>query len=317
MKKVLIIIFIFSITLVSTALYFYNYIYNNPISIKKVLEIKKGETVNEILNKIGGLNKNIIKLYLKITGLDSEIKTGHYTFKGNKITIDKLIKKFVSGEVSVVRVSIPEGYTVNQIVNLLEKNNLIKKDDFYKKLNEMKNVGLFTKTNDYEGYFFPDTYYFYLGESSTEIIEQFFNRFKEKTSNYRNMFTKKEFYNKLILASIIEKEAYYNKEKPIMASVFYNRLKINMKLQSCATVEFLYNYKKKKLYYKDLKIKSKYNTYLYNGLPYGAISNPGIKSIEAAIFPKETSYYYFRLGEERHHIFSEKFYRRGSFNGNN
>ncbi|MGL5692709.1 MAG: endolytic transglycosylase MltG, partial [Peptostreptococcaceae bacterium] len=97
----------------------------------------------------------------------------------------------------------------------------------------------------------------------------------------------------LNLASIIEKEAVLDKDRPIIASVFYNRLGIDMRLQSDATIQYIFEERKKIVTYKDLEIDSPYNTYLYKGLPPTPIANPGIKSIKAALYPEDTEYIYF------------------------
>src|SRR5665648_377461 len=111
----------------------------------------------------------------------------------------------------------------------------------------------------------------------------------------------------IILASIIEKEAKFNDEKNRVSSVFHNRLKTGMKLQSCATIQYILGTPKEKLDENDLKIESPYNTYLYKGLPPGPICNPGLDSIMAALEPAEEDYLYFVLGENGRHVFSKTY----------
>ena len=109
------------------------------------------------------------------------------------------------------------------------------------------------------------------------------------------------------MASIIEKEAGNKSEMSLVASVFQNRLDNNMRLQSCATVAYLFNYEKDYIYYKDLEIDSPYNTYRYKGLPPGPISNPGEESIKASLTPSKTNYFYFVLGNNGKHHFSKTY----------
>ena len=109
----------------------------------------------------------------------------------------------------------------------------------------------------------------------------------------KNEKDRQDFYEKLILASIIEREAVLDREKPVIASVFYNRIKKGMRLGSDATVNYIFGYEKRRIYYKDLKIESPYNTYRNHGLPPAPIGNPGIKAIEASMNPASTEYYFF------------------------
>jgi UPF0755 protein len=111
----------------------------------------------------------------------------------------------------------------------------------------------------------------------------------------------------LIMASVIEKEAKLEYERPVIAAVFYNRLRINMKLQSCATVQYALGTHKEVLAYKDLEIESPYNTYKHSGFPIGPISNPGISSIEAALNPANVDYIYFVAKGDGSHYFSSSY----------
>ncbi|MDP2945500.1 MAG: endolytic transglycosylase MltG, partial [Atribacterota bacterium] len=111
----------------------------------------------------------------------------------------------------------------------------------------------------------------------------------------------------IILASIIEKEAKFSDEKNKVSAVFHNRLEIGMKLQSCATIQYILGKPKERLDENDLQIDSPYNTYLYKGLPPGPICNPGLDSIIAALEPEEEDYLYFVLGENGRHIFSKTY----------
>ena len=149
---------------------------------------------------------------------------------------------------------------------------------------------------------FPDTYYIPENADEKTIAKIFLREFMEKfpPENYPD---KEDFYKKLVLASIIEREAVLADEKPRISSVFHNRLKIDMPLASDATVNYLYNYGKRRMYYKDLEIESPYNTYKNKGLPPGPIGNPDKKSIDAAFNPEETPYYFFvACGGGAHHF---------------
>ena len=139
-----------------------------------------------------------------------------------------------------------------------------------------------------------------------EIKKQTFKEFIKKfpPEKYPD---KEEFYKKLIMASIIEREAVKEDEKPLIASAFYNRMKKGMTLSSDATVNYLYDYSKKRIYYKDLEIDSPYNTYKYKGLPPSPIANPDIKSVEAAYNPSDTKYLFFVAKGNGYHYFSKTY----------
>ena len=142
--------------------------------------------------------------------------------------------------------------------------------------------------------------------SETEIVNRMLNEFLKKfpPDQYKD---KEDFYKKLIMASIIEREAQLKDEKPLMASVFYNRLKKGMTLGSDATVNYIYDYGKRRLYYKDLKIDSPYNTYMYKGLPPGPISNPDYNSVMAAINPAQSDYLFFVVTSAGKHTFTKTY----------
>lgn len=304
MKKILIIIFFIIILLGIGIGYTYYYINTSIIEVPNKVVIKKGSSVKNILKKINIKNSVIIKFYLQINGIDSKIKAGTYKF--DEIYTRKTIFDILQeGRYESIKIVIPEGFTLKQIKKRLFEKGLIKKGEFDKALLEVENFPYYVENNNYEGYFFPDTYYFRKGISEKKIIKKFLDNFVEKMK-FINL-NSKDFYKKLILASIIEKEAFHNDEKPLIASVFYNRIKRGIKLESCATIEYLFDYKKSRLLYKDLKIESKYNTYKYNGLPPAPISNPGLNAIKAALNPAKTNYLYFVLTKKNIHHFSKTY----------
>jgi UPF0755 protein len=185
----------------------------------------------------------------------------------------------------------------------LDKKEIVEKESFLKLVNDGEKF--------WEGYLFPDTY-----EVPKEYGAE--NMVKVMLSNFNQIAIKNKFADKaekigfsmeeiIILASIIEKESKFTEERRQVSSVFHNRLKKDMKLQSCASIQYILKEPKEKLDESDLKIDSPYNTYLYKGLPPGPISNPGLDSIMAALEPVEEDYLYFVLGENGRHIFSKTY----------
>ncbi|MBI2251547.1 MAG: endolytic transglycosylase MltG, partial [Armatimonadetes bacterium] len=181
----------------------------------------------------------------------------------------------------------------------------------------------FAKNNSYkingyiisnlEGYLFPDSYYFPKNSKANIIIETMLKRFKDQILPIYNQNKPKLKYSLkqiIILASLVEMEAYLIEEQPLIASVYYNRLKLNMLLQCDATIQYSLPKFKPYLTYNDLKINSPYNTYQNLGFPPGAIANPGKRAVLASFFPAKTNYlYYVRndLKGDGSHIFSNNY----------
>lgn len=287
-------------------------IYKININVKKydfsnkVLSVEKGDTFYKILDKLK-VEKNIfVKLYVNFNKDElKKMEEGAIIFKGN-YSLKDIVKSLNDSRENFVVVTIPEGFSLKQIKERLEKQGVITQENFDKALKEIDDFYYYTPNGNFEGYLFPDTYHFVKGESGKSVIKKFLKRFTEKfpPEQYGD---KKYFYNRLILASIIEKEAGNKVEMPIVASVFQNRLDKGMKLQSCATVVYLFDFKRDYLYYKDLEIDSPYNTYKYKGLPPTPIVNPGEASIKASLNPAKTNYFYFVLGSNGKHHFSKTY----------
>ncbi|UUV18580.1 endolytic transglycosylase MltG [Fusobacteria bacterium ZRK30] len=301
-------IFIFSIVIIfflGMGTYYYE-IHMRKSEIKKEVEFKKGESVGDFLNKVGIEQNIFLKVYFRVSGISSEIKAGHYKLD-REYTISEFFKVLKEGRSEMVRITIPEGFTVEQIKKLLISNEMISESEFQNILKDIK-FPYPTPNNNFEGYFFPETYYFAIGSDPKVIIETMLGEFLRKfpVENYgKSEKDKQDFYEKLILASIIEREAVLDVEKPLIASVFYNRIKKGMRLESDATVNYIFGYEKRRIYYKDLKIESPYNTYRNHGLPPAPIGNPGSVAIEASLNPASTGYYFFVAtydGTNSHHF---------------
>ncbi len=272
-----------------------------------VVEIPNGSTltdVSDILkeNKLIK-NKTLFKLVAKFNPTKNGVKAGKYLFKQNYSNfeiLDTLIKgKFYNDG---IKITIPEGSTYKEIVKILTDKGIGKTEVYEKLINNPKDFyNEFSYLNEkdiksLEGFLYPDTYYFNKDDSEKEVLSDMLKRFEQiYTDKYKEQQKKMGLTLQQVvnLASIIEKEAVLDKDRPIIASVFYNRLDIDMPLQSDATVQYAFDKRKKRVMYKDLKIDSPYNSYINKGLPPTPISNPGIKSIEAALNPADTDYLYF------------------------
>lgn len=234
----------------------------------------------------------------------AEYKAGTYSLAPS-MTMPEISKIIEEGRdnANTVKVTIPEGYTVKQIAARLEEKGVCTADDF---MNEEQN-GQFdydflqsAVTGDHrmEGYLYPDTYELYKDSGAHKAIDKMLAKFdevySEELKSADSAVTSKYNENQIVtVASLIEREAKLDKERPEVASVIYNRLDKNMKLQLCSTVQFAQGKVKQRLYNSDLKIDSPYNTYMNIGLPPGPIAAPGDESIKAALNPAKTDYLFF------------------------
>lgn len=284
------------------------------------ISVDKDQNLDDVIEKMdkeGKIkSKRILKNYIKKVQAPQKVVAGEYVFSSNLNAYDLLLNlKEGIYDNRPVKVTIPEGYNIDEIGNKLEKQGIIKKEDFIKSIKEYKTPSFIKvdKNRKYplEGYLFPDTYEFFKGMPGDKIIDKMIDRFKyviKEIEKEDNIKIKDNDIDKLInMASVIEKEAEKNDERRKVASVFYNRMDKKMKMESCATVLYALGYHKDKLYYKDLKIKSPYNTYLNIGLPVGPIGSPGKNSIKAALNPEKTDYLYFVSKNNGTHYFTKDY----------
>ncbi len=268
----------------------------------------------------------IFVLYNKIRKRDtSNYLSGVYTVSPMQ-NYDELLSMFKakkSNNLTEVSVTIPEGYTVDDIIKLLvEEKGIGTKEGFvdaiqnydyeYWFIDEMKNPSPDRKYR-LEGYLYPDTYYFYRESEEYVIINKMLQNFHSKFSAvYKEECEKMgmsvdEVIN---LASIIQMEAKYSTEYTTVSSVIHNRLKskstaFNKRLECDATIQYFLPERKEELTYEDTRIDNPYNSYLYPGLPPGPISNPTLKAIRAALYPEDTAYYYFVSMKNGHMLFAK------------
>lgn len=273
-----------------------------------IIKVKKGETLYNIANKLknsGCISSiNFFVLYLRFLNLDRKVKPGKHKLICNW-SYTKILDELVKENIEYKKITIPEGYSLIEVGLLFEKMGICS----YKYFMDLARIENFKgynflgkKIGTLEGFLFPDTYY--IDKNNKNMAETFIHM------ALNNFFNRTEGlsldYDKLIMASIIEKEAKAEVERAKIAGVFYNRLKKGMPLESCATIQYIFfnkNHKyKRRLYYKDLELDSKFNTYKYKGLPPAPICNPGIFSIRAAINPDKHKYLYFVSIGDRHHF---------------
>jgi UPF0755 protein len=196
-----------------------------------------------------------------------------------------------------VRLTFPEGWTARQMAVVLETHGVTSAKDFLEIVDKEKR----------EGFLFPDTYFFEQGLDAHVIVSRLIERFREKVPKdfkERADAMKLSFGQLVTLASIVEREARVPQERPVIAGVFYNRLRKRWLLESCATVEYALGSWKPHLTYKDLAVDSPYNTYRHRGLPPGPICNPGAAALDAAAHPAKTDMMFFVADGQGTHRFS-------------
>ena len=267
--------------------------------------IKSGSNLTIVANELEDLDiisdaSSMIK-YAKDNDL-TNIKAGEYILSKSMTPIE-ILHKFHSGDVyKGTKIVVQEGLEAVQIAEKIEKAGLGSAEKFmyfvnnpsefktkYEFLNDDRIISL-------EGYLYPLTYHFKESDTEKDIIDKMLNSFNKVyysdiVDNLSN--TGKTLNEIIILASIVEREAALESEMPLVASVFQNRLDINMKLESCATVQYILKERKWILSNEEISIDSPYNTYKYGGLPITPIASPSLKAILAAMNPAESNYLFF------------------------
>lgn len=269
------------------------------------ITIPKGSsasTVATILydNKIVN-NGSAFKDVLQSMGKEGDIVPGVFKLK-KSMTLEEIVNAITaskSNNKNTIKVTIPEGFELKQIAKRLNDKNICSEDDFIKASKDMKFfeekfsfLDSLSSNKNLEGFLFPATYEFSEKEDPYKVISTMLETFELRFSKLADL--NDVDLNKIItLASIVEREAKLDDERPIIARVFLNRINKKMKLQSCATVQYALGERKTKLTNEDLKVDSPYNTYTHEGLPPAPISNPGEESIKASLNPAEVDYLFF------------------------
>lgn len=269
--------------------------------------------IGELLYEQGFIHSTtIFRLVAKVQGVENKLQAGDYalTFKTGMLEI---LQKMTRGETVYQQLTIPEGYTINQIAQALNEQGLGDGAAFKRAARSYANEFMSNQQGIVyfaEGYVFPDTYRITKGMSEEVILKTMVANFDKKMPpNLRDRAKELglSVHQVITLASLVEKEARLAQERPIIAGVFFNRLKQDMPLQSCPTVQYILGYPKAELSIADTQIASPYNTYQDVGLPPGPIASPGIDSIMAVLYPADTPYVYFVAAPDGSHRFSKTY----------
>lgn len=312
-------------------LYFYigNYIEKSLLSVdsnddnKIIVEIPEGSSTSSIAKILYDNNlikdQRVFKYYAKKTKADSQLRAGNFTLSKNMNT-EELLEVLIKGgkSINTVNITIIEGLTLQEtaksiadqlglnyetLVSLMENADKYRTD--YQFLMDNPNI------KDFQGYLLPETYNVYKNSDEEAIVKmlvaQFDEFYKKEMLPLLGKNSKLNMESVVNLASIVEKEAVLAEERDEVAKTFLNRLDINMKLQSCATVNYARGEWKERLSNEDTKIDSPFNTYVVVGLPPTPINSPGKESIKAVLMPADVDYLYFVAKGDGSHYFSNNY----------
>ena len=318
-KILLLLIFLVGILFVM----YYNSVIKKPLKGNDSLvaiEVKQGDGFYDILNNLEKedklRNKLMIKIKLALDNKNINLNEGIYEIPSDS-TLNDILKSLENNldNINLVKITIPEGYNVEEIGAKLEESDFCSKEEFIDAVNNYQ-LPDFVEEKDktrynLEGFLYPDTYLIKKGTSAEDIITVMLERFKTVMSEVKEeiklTLDDSEMYDVITIASMIEKEARVDEDRPLIASVIYNRLNEDMKLQLDATVLYSLGYHVETVLNRHLEVDSPYNTYKYKGLPEGPICNPGIESIKAALQPAESDYIYYILENDGSHYFTNSY----------
>ncbi len=288
--------------------------YTGTAEEASLFTVEKGWTLTRIATELENAGyirsaKDFVT-YGKLKKTGGKLQAGNYLLSPS-MSAEEVMNELVKGQVIVKTFTIPEGYHLRQICTTFVAEGISTEDAFW---DAVKNgqydygflEGLPKDDKRLEGYLFPDTYTIAEGTPVEKVLDRMLKRFSVIFEGLPENTSGLSMTELVTLASIVENEAKIDEERPMIASVFLNRLRDGMRLESCATIQYHFEEKKSRLLYADLEIDSPYNTYRHEGLPPGPICSPGKASLEAVAQPANTDYYFFVAKEDGSggHVFS-------------
>ncbi len=277
----------------------------------KIVTIRSGQGLNAIAQLLhqADLIKHPFKykLIVQLRGEALKLKAGEYLLAASMTPLE-ILDKIVRGDVRLYKLTVPEGYNLHQVAALVAQAGLASEDTFYKAATDLTAVRRQNiNASTFEGYLFPETYYFPPQSTPAQIITKMAEQFQaEFTAKMRQRAQEINFsvHQVVTLASIIEKETGAAEERAVISSVFHNRLKKRMRLETDPTVIYGLKSFDGNLTRKHLNTPTPYNTYIIKGLPPGPIANPGREAIHAALYPADTRFLFFVSKKDTTHYFS-------------
>ncbi len=264
--------------------------------------VAQGQTMSGIINSLkeSGIIRSELgaKVAFRLSGAKI-IKAGTYNISP-RMDAWQIASVIAKGETSSTRITIPEGYTNQQIADTLQTRGITNSRDFVEVTKTFSTSQSYLEgkkpaDQSWEGYLFPDTYNFDKGAPSVDLVGRLLQNFERRIEPHKDAISTNQYnlHQIITIASLVEKEARTTSDKKMVAGVILNRLKNNMRLDIDATVRFLTNNWKDPITQADLNIDSPYNTRKHGGLPPGPICNPGLISIEAVLSPTTSDYLYY------------------------
>ncbi len=285
-------------------------------SDERIVNIRPGDTARVIATKLSDAeiirSRTMFIVLVKLRKADRDLKTGSYIFGGHA-NLWQAVSRLREGKSEAIVITFPEGLSLFKTLKKIDRSGLMPYDSLMAAARNPQLIARLTgfEVPSLEGFLYPETYSFSIDLSADSILAiqttEFFKRLDKAEIDAKAI---PDFYSKLILASIIEKEAGPESERPLIAGVFMNRMARGMRLQSCPTVDYILEpkgVKRSVLTYKDTQIDSPYNTYRYLGLPPTPIANPSIESILAVLNPKPSPYLYFFADRKGKNVFSRSY----------
>ena len=279
----------------------------------KIVDIPQGlglSAISEKLEEEGVIRKaEVLFLSAFLSGTQRKLKHGEYVFSAGEApyTVHRKLRR---GEVSLRKVTFPEGLTLVQMAGILDASQIVTRKEFLAlaENGEYSTKKLGVDVSSLEGFLFPDTYFFARGCSAEKVIETMLDRFREAYATLGTVNPQPDIKGIVTIASLIEKETAFPPEKPLVSAVISNRLRKGMKLEFDPTVIYALGEKfDGNIRKKDLSFPSPYNTYVVSGLPPGPIAAPGLDSIRAALEPADVNYLYFVSNGDGVHVFSSTY----------
>lgn len=275
------------------------------------LQVKEGSSLIQVANQLEKRriirSPLAIRLLARLQEQESSIHAGSYLFT-RAATPAQVLARLVAGDVELTQVTIPEGFSLAQIAARLDEAGVADNEELLQAAADPAFLAqLKVRASSLEGYLFPETYRFVPGVSAHELLRMMVVQYRERSSTLLKERPKESALNEhqlLTLASIIQKETGIDEEMPLISSVFHNRLRLGIPLQTDPTVIYGIKDFNGNLTRRDLKRPSPYNTYLIKGLPPGPIASPGLKALEAAAQPAQTRLLYFVARGDGSHQFS-------------
>jgi len=325
--KAIVLSFIILFVIMATVFWFFN---SSPRNMQgETITVRTGMNLYQVGYFLKSKNLITSASFFYIMGRilnATDVKSGNYRIYDGESSFSILIK-ITRGKIVTKKITIPEGYTIYDIARVLAENDICTEGDFLywaQSPSFLATIGI--RAPSAEGYLFPDTYVIPENTDPRDIIIRLVNQAKKVIHDIQESIEVQysNLHQILTIASLVEKEAKINSERPLIAAVFYNRLKLKMKLDCDSTIQYGLKKFGKRLTYDDLASDTPYNTYKNTGLPPTPICNPGKRSILAALNPANVPYLFFVARNDGSHYFSKTlaehnkavdFYQKGIRNG--